>query len=544
MARRTWKMLTILFILALTATACGSNNNGSPSATKSGGAAGGLLTYTPTPTKAVSQITWNLPHGEPTSLDWTLAYNFSENEVVANMCDSLLRLEPNYSIQPGLATSYSNPNPTTWVYNIRQGVKFWDGNPMTTADVVYSLSRNLSVNSYWNLWYTYVKTIQQTGPYQVTVILKQPFSLFNEIMAVDGGDVGEEAYVQREGSKYGTPQGGVMCTGPFEFSKWVAGQSITLTRNPDYWDKSLEPHVQTLQFLFLQDAATITSALESGQLSGTYEPPYSAIGQLQDSGVVNVYAGPSMEVDAIYGTTSPGPFRNPLIRQALLLAIDRQAIATTMYSGYATPLRAYAAPPTWGYEKSIFSEAYAKTTPPEVNLAAARKLVAEAGSPKGPIVIAALNTTIKEQEATVVESAGQSIGLNVQVKILPPDLFDNLFFTASARSGVSGILESTYPEIADPLELYYEYFSSITPYNYANFSTPQLQTDLTQAVETSSPATRAKAVVSAQSILLNDMVWIPLVDQDNVLVMNKDITGAPAAADLEYFPWAAMLGGS
>ena len=172
----------------------------------------------------LDKVTWNLPY-EPSSIDPAKTFNYAENTATANLVENLLRLRPDFTIEPGLAESFTNPSPTTWVYKIREGVTFWDGKPMTADDVVYSLQRNMDpdVGSFFAYYYANVEKIEKTGEYEVTVTLKKPDVLFNEAMATPAGAVLEKAYCEAKGVDFGTPKGGVMGTGPFKFVELAVG---------------------------------------------------------------------------------------------------------------------------------------------------------------------------------------------------------------------------------------------------------------------------------------------------------------------------------
>ena len=98
----------------------------------------------------IDSFSW-VSYAEPYSLDYAYAFDYADNQVLANVCESLLRLNPDYSLTPGLAESFAHPTPTTWVYSIRDGVTFHDGTPLTADDVVVSMSRHLdpAVGSSW-----------------------------------------------------------------------------------------------------------------------------------------------------------------------------------------------------------------------------------------------------------------------------------------------------------------------------------------------------------------------------------------------------------
>ncbi|HEU4756083.1 MAG TPA: ABC transporter substrate-binding protein, partial [Agromyces sp.] len=129
-----------------------------------------LTATTDAPSGDIDSYTW-VSYAEPFSLDYAYAFDYSDNQVLANVCESLLRLNPDYTLSPGLAESYEHPTPTTWVYTIRDGVTFHDGTPLTAADVVASMSRHLdpAVGSSWYSVYQNVVSIEQTGDREVTV---------------------------------------------------------------------------------------------------------------------------------------------------------------------------------------------------------------------------------------------------------------------------------------------------------------------------------------------------------------------------------------
>ncbi|MFD0568482.1 ABC transporter substrate-binding protein [Kitasatospora gansuensis] len=127
--------------------------------------------------------------GEPTTIDYAYSFDFPPNQILANVCESLLRWNPDLTTSPNLAASFANPTPTSWVYQIRPGVKFHDGSTLTADDVVASLRRNLDpeVGSVWGNQYRNVESIERTGPLEVTVTLQAPDATFNKYLAAAPG---------------------------------------------------------------------------------------------------------------------------------------------------------------------------------------------------------------------------------------------------------------------------------------------------------------------------------------------------------------------
>lgn len=546
MMRARYAALAAIAVLAL--SACGSSSSG-------GGGGGGAANAVPTTSTVppehgfVKQVTWNLQFGEPTSLDWEHAFNYSENTVVANMCENLLRLTPSFKIVPGLASSYQaipKNAPTKYVMNIRKGVKFWDGKPMTAQDVVYSLDRNLDpkVGSYWASTYMYVKSIKQTGPMQVTIFMKRPDALFNEFLALPTAGVGEKAYIQSKGSSYGTPDGGVMCTGPFEFVKWNKGDSIILKRNPNYWDKSLEPHVGTIKFTFLTDDASATSALISGEVDGEYDAPLSGLEQLKDSSVGKFYSGPGFQTLDIAIASFKGGFKSELIRQALEKTIDYKGIVDTVLHGTGEPVKTLITQATYGYAKPIYQKALDAIPEPTQNFAAARALIKQAGGPpKQPIVIGYRpDNELYAQMLDSFQSNAAKVGIKVTLRAIPDSVYTNLFDEASARKGLDGLVSLNYTDVPDPLEFYTQIAIPNVPENFNGYDDKQVVNLLARARESGNPNQRARLTSQAQATITKQVVWIPIVGLDTRLFMNNRITGAPSTFVYLYYPWAAQLG--
>ena len=127
---------------ALAIAACTGSVSGAGSPAGNVSPVKGLAAVTPAGTKPVSSVVWATTR-DVKSLDPVYSYGYPENTADSLMCESLLRQAPDGSLEPGLAT-VANPSPTTVVFTLRPGVKFWDGHPVTPADVVYSLDRNIN----------------------------------------------------------------------------------------------------------------------------------------------------------------------------------------------------------------------------------------------------------------------------------------------------------------------------------------------------------------------------------------------------------------
>jgi peptide/nickel transport system substrate-binding protein len=520
--------------------ACGSGSGPA----KSAAPAIGTTVLTPPAKGEVARVNWGLFY-EPSGLDWIYDYNYEENTVVANITESLLRLTPQLTIEPSLATSFSGTDPLKKVYQIRQGVTFHDGSPMTADDVVFSLRRHLNPASFWNFAYVNVKSIDKTGPAEVTVTMKRPDEVFHPLLATPAGGVGKASYIQAKGKSYGTPSAGPIGTGPFAFKNWAQGSSLVLTRNESYWDKSHAPKVGEMNFSFIPQESTMTTALLSGEIDGAYHTPYSGLDQLRGTSSGKLYLGKSMIFTEIIIAGTSGPLTDHRLRTALLLAIDRPALAKTVYNGAATPLKNTVVPlAEWGYGQAQAKAAWAKLAPPTVDLAQAKKLVAQAGPAAKQTMTIATRASFQRyiNIATVVQAAATQIGLSVKIKPIAPNSYGDLFFDSKARSGIDMFISENYADIPEPLEILFPAVIPGQAYNYNGYNNPSVTSNLSQAVKEPNDPKRASLVLSAQATLANDLAALPLANPAVPLFLNKRITGAPASFCYLYYPWARDLG--
>ena len=224
-----------------------------------------------------------------------------------------------------------------------------------------------------------VQSIQATGPGQVTITLKQPDYWLRASSPRWPASSSRRRYAMKQGKNYGTPAGGIMCTGAYELKSWTAGAGVTAVVNPHYWNPAVKPLVQQIVIKGVPDAASFTSGMLTGAIQGSYYFGDPALTQLEHSSAVKVYQGPGQSTDAFIVSATSGPLANVKVRQALSLALDRQAIISNVYQGAALMPRWLANPGTFGYGKAVFDAAYNKSPVLTQDLAKAAKLAKAAG---------------------------------------------------------------------------------------------------------------------------------------------------------------------
>lgn len=499
-----------------------------------------LVTTTEAGTTDAGTVRWNLPY-EPLSLDPIKSFNYAENTALANACESLLRAEPGFGVGPALAEKWDNPDPTTWVYTLRQGVTFWNGRPLTADDVAWSIGRNLDPDSgsYLTKYFVNVEAVEATGPLEVTIRLKRPDALLNQALATMAGIVTEKSSAVAAGDEFGTPRHLPMCTGPFELEAWAAGDKLTMTRNEDYWDADLKATSSRLELTFIADESTAVLALRNGDIDGQYFflPP-AGLDQLRSGDVGDVVLGDSLIYWTLIAAATEGPFADPRVRQALLLATDRAALSEAVFQGAAIPAHTLAPPASWTYAHDTFERAYDEAPLPDADIDEATRLVEEANVTE-PITIAVQGSSaVHEQTGNLLQAAAEAIGLDVEVKKIPVEQYGNLYVDPAARKGIDAFL-STYYGVADPLDSYTMFEST----DYSNFTGYTEADDLLSAArEELDPERRADLVADLQEQIGQEVLWSPLAFLPVIMFQSKRVTGAMPSSNYLYYPWASGIG--
>src|SRR5215469_10183720 len=534
---------TVAAVLALAAcgrSASSSGTTGTVSPTK------GLQVTTPSGTKPVQSVTWAV-YRDVNSLDPIYAFDYPENTAISLMCESLLKQSPTGVIEPGLAT-LSTPSPTKLVFTINPAARFWDGQPVTAADVVYSLDRNTdaTLGGFYGLVFSRVASITATGADQVTITLKQPDYWLQGELASMPGIVTEKAFVQKQGKKYGTPSGSIMCTGAYKLKSFTPGVGVTAVPNSNYWQPSVKPLVGSILIKGVASDTTLTSGLTTGAIQGTYTSGgLSTLPQLESNSAVTIYKGQGWSTDAFIIDSTKGVLGDVRVREALSMALNRQAIINNVFKGAALMPRWLSNPGVFGYGKATFYKAYNASPVLPHNLAKAKALVKAAGAVGKTFTIGTSSQIANiAQETGDYQAAANAIGLKTVLKNVSAQNYINFFIDPKARVGVDGFLTVNYGDYADPAALLATLVIPGGSQNYDNYHDQQVISLLQQARSTADPNARAALVAKAEERVAAQLPWIPDVQPVNILIMSSGLTGATASFAYMFAPWANSLGGS
>ncbi|MEU2547810.1 ABC transporter substrate-binding protein [Streptomyces roseolus] len=541
-------MRTPRFIAFVCTAAVAASLTACSGATQPRQGTGGGADYQVSPTSPAAKgpldsFTWSL-YAEPYTLDYALAYDYPPNTVLANVCEQLLRVTPDLRIEPGLAVKWTRPDPRTLVYTLRSGVRFHDGTVMTADDVVASLKRQMdpATGSPWGSAFKTVDSIEKTGPLEVTIRLGKADALFHELLSASPGTVVGAASLTKEGKDYGTPEGRLNCTGPYALEKWAQGDSITLKKHADYWDEKLSPRSEEVRFTFIEDAAARANAFLSGTADGGYLVPSSSFAQLRTSGKGSLLFGPNTAAADLAVTNLKGTLGDLRVRRALSMALDRKNIVKAAAGGVGVPAKAPAARGAWSLVPERTAALYDTLPEPAHDVAAAKKLVEEAGA-TGKKVTLATSSMAPEISvvANAVQAAGRQIGLDVELRPVSPDAYSNIFVDPAARDGLDLVITNGYDNTPDPLE-FYQYLRTGDFGNYGNWSDAEYDLAFDRANTEYDPAKRTELTAEVQEIALRELPIIPVYEAPYSVFLGKRITGAPTGISQLYYPWAATIG--
>jgi peptide/nickel transport system substrate-binding protein len=539
MLRLRWRApLALIAVFALLVSACGRES------TSNSGGNQQLVVTTRPGTKPVDKVVWAV-YRDVNSLDPIYAFDYPENTTLSLLYESLLKQAPDGSIGPGIATM-TNPDATTLVFTIKPGVTFWDGNPVTPDDVVYSLHRqtDTALAGFYPQVFNRVDSITATGANEVTIKLKQADYWFIGEMASIPGMIVEKKFTLAQGASYGTPAGKIMGTGSYKYLSWQPSVAVAVVRNDSYWDSSVKPLVREIDIKGVPDDATLTSGLLTGSINGVFAQSLTTLDQLKANKAVTVTEGPGYYTDAFIVSDLKGPLGDLRVRKALSLAIDRKGLIAAIYKGAGVLPRWISNPGTFGYGKSVFQAAYDSSPEMTQDMAKAKQLIIDAGATGKSITIGMSSELLGISiEASALKAAAEAIGMKAVLHSVSAQNFINFFIDPKARVGIDGFFTLNYGDYAGPEALPATFLEPDGSQNFDAYANTQIVSLFEDARSTADPNARAQKVAQVEKLMADDLPWLPMVQPLVTLVTSNNLSGSFCSFVYMYSPWANQLGG-
>jgi peptide/nickel transport system substrate-binding protein len=312
---------------------------------------------------------------DPDTLDPAGQTNATTQSIVDCMVETLVRVQPDGSIGPGLATKWERtPDGRMYTFNLRSGVRFHDGSLLNAEAVKLSLDRfsnpTLRVPLRAPFDASLIDEISIVDPLVVLISLKTNSRLFLQKLAGTEMGIVSPAHSRTYPDRYNERPVG---TGPYVFKERRNGESVVLERFPNYWGK--RPYFPQVQFRIVPEVATRESLLLANQVEMIIQPPLADLPSLQRGQSLRVVLAPTSRTTFVgMDLTLPGgtPLAIKKVRQGLNHAVDREGIIRSVLFGAATPMDAPMAPSLAGY---------VRTGPYPYDPGRAKQLLLEGGTP-------------------------------------------------------------------------------------------------------------------------------------------------------------------
>ncbi|PXX63910.1 peptide/nickel transport system substrate-binding protein [Nocardia tenerifensis] len=462
-------------------------------------------------------------------------------QLLGNVGEYLVLADQDNNYRPWLATSWSsNADASVWTFQIRQGVRFNDGTPMTVDDVVYSFQSQCDPKSSANALSLFAGTLSPGGVRKV-----DDSTVAFDLDAPDGGFVGTVSsdnynmIIVPKDYDYGSYSADFIGTGRLMKADYVPNVGATYVPNPHYWGTPALP--SRVDFIFYAEETPMVADLQAGAIDciGQFSAVISP--QLLNGSftVTSLKAASHRQLSL---RNDVGPFQNKLVRQALACTLDRPAIVSALFKGQAVV----------GNE-SPFAPTFASTNPdvPQRNkdLALARQLLAQAGVARG------FSTTLLTEKlheiphfAQIIKQSAAQIGVDIKLIIETPSKYygqatfgksDWLDGEMSLVDYGARVIPNVY--LKAPLQSI-DTESRQGSWNAAHFRNPaydKLSKEFVAAVDLS---TQRRLAGQIQRLLLDETPVVFAYFYNYLSATQRSVTGVYPTAGLQFFLGNAAKG--
>ena len=487
----------------------------------------------------------------PNNLDLRVGTDAQSERVGGQIFDALVKKDEHYELRPWLAASWEQPDALTWVFHLRDGVRFHDGRPLEAADVVYTIE-SLIDGAVGNLVtakggsFAAVDRAEARDRLTVVVKMKRPDAglLFNMSDGLFG------VVPRGSGSDFGLHPVG---SGPFRFVSAVQDKEVIVERNHDYWADRVDAlppvpagarRIERIRFTVVPDA--ITSALElkkgSADLASNVVT-LDMVHQLESAPNLKVESGPGSPVVYVTFNVTDALLSDKRVRQAVACAIDRQAIVDAIWRGQARLANTLLPTGHWAAATDAELGQYPH------DAARAQRLLEEAGLPAGKDGVRmrlTMKTSTDETTrlmAAVLQQQLRAAGIRLEIRSAEFGTF-----YADVTKGAFQIYALRWiGSNEDPDIFRYAYGSNSMPPkggNRGHYSNARVDALLAEASASQDRAVRKKDYVEVQEILAAELPGIPLWYPNNEVVHTRRIVNVRprASGNFDFLREAGVSG--
>mgnify|MGYP001305475745 CR=1 FL=1 len=348
--RKPLKAVIVMMVLMLITAACSSNSSKETKQESTTTASGGSEQTTASGDKEL-QIALTFDMDTPDTHNST---SVSTESVMVNVQDYLLRRDNQAQLQPDLAENYENIDDYTWAFKLKEGVTFHNGDPLTSADVKFSLERvatDSTLQQYAN--YKTIKEVKIIDDYNFQIITNEPDPALPYRIAREGSGIFPKKYIEEQGwdAFLKKPIG----TGPYEWVEWRKDDRVILKKYDNYFGGDVTDW-DTVVFRTIAEASTRIGELLTGGIDIASSIPVTDWSRIEKNDGTSVVEAETTVMSMIMVNQNEGfATSNPKVREAIDYAIDNQALVDKFTNGIAVPSRTRVVPGVLGFEESLYN---------------------------------------------------------------------------------------------------------------------------------------------------------------------------------------------
>lgn len=491
------KKLLALFLLVslLSAVLCGCKD--------------GSAVETPEDRAAAGQLVVGIAQDLDDSLDPHKAVAAGTKEVMFNVFEGLMKPTPDGDLIPAVAESCElSEDKTTYTFTLREGVRFHNGEPVDTADVVYSIQRCADDTEGEPLVpaLSAVKSITADDT-TVTIALDQPNTEFLSYLTLA---ILPEGYDRQDTAPVGT--------GPFRFVSRAAQDNIVLERFADYW--GTPAYLDRVTFKIMENADSIIVSLQSGAVDLFAHLSSTQAAQLEND--FSIEEGTMNLVQALYLNNAQKPFDDVRVRQALCYAVDKQGIIDIAFSGYGHPIGSSMYPAFGKYFDESLTNYYSR------DIEKAKALLADAGYPDGFSMTITVPSNYQPHidTAQVIVEQLKEVGITAEIQLVEWGTWlSDVYAGRQFQSTVVGVDASNMTARA-----LLERFSSTAGNNFINYNNAEYDALFSQALDAFDDAGQTALYKQMLRNLTENAANVYIQDLADLVAVRKGLTG------LQFYP--------
>ena len=449
---------------------------------------------------------------EATGLDPQLVPAFSRSRRTPLFYNQLVRFDGDMNPQPELAESWEvSRDGLTWTFKLRQGVKFHDGQEMTSADVKFTFDR-LFEKSPGKSDFIAVDKVEPAGKYGVKFITKEPFAGLIASLGGFWAFIISEAGIK----KHGDLNKAALGTGPYMLEDWKVEQQMVMKKNPNYFKKGL-PYVDGAILRTIPDEANIVAALRTGQIHHAFIEDNKNYNLLKDEKTLTGYRSSRLGYDFLNINASRGPLKDVRVRQAISYAVDRAAVLRVAAAGFGR-LTAPATAPMKAWQ--LPEEQWMKYYRPDIDKA--KKLMADAGQAAGFTVKLGVIPTFPTMVsgAPVVAANLKRIGITAEI--------ENVEYAVWIKRWLAKDFDmtmNTTPGYADPDTAFFRALHSTKGQNWNSWSVPDLDGLMEEGRKQMDQKKRKEIYDKVQIMILENVPHLWLFSADTIDFTQNTVKG-------------------